>query len=104
MISCFDSVIRDLFERHFVEPETNPNTRSRQQSRVGTLLLGLKELHDEELLCVKELGPQSIGRLVMVRAIVVRVSEVVPEMKRAWFRCEHCGDELGVDMLNARVQ
>jgi DNA replication licensing factor MCM4 len=25
-------------------------------------------------------------------------------MKRALFRCENCGDELGVDMVNARVQ
>lgn len=78
MISCFDSVIRHLFERHFVEPETNPSTRSKQQARMGTLLMGLKGLHDEELVCVKELGPRSIGRLVMVRAIVVRVSEVIP--------------------------
>jgi DNA replication licensing factor MCM4 len=25
-------------------------------------------------------------------------------MKRAWFRCERCGDEVGVDLDNARVQ
>lgn len=61
-----------------MEPETNPSTRSKQQARMGTLLMGLKGLHDEELVCVKELGPRSIGRLVMVRAIVVRVSEVIP--------------------------
>jgi DNA replicative helicase MCM subunit Mcm2 (Cdc46/Mcm family) len=45
---------------------------------MSTLLMGLKGLHEDELLCVKELGPKSIGRLVMVRAIVVRVSEVIP--------------------------
>ena len=25
-------------------------------------------------------------------------------MKRALFRCDHCGDEVGLDMVNARVQ
>ena len=45
-----------------------------------------------------------IGRLVLVRAIVIRVSEIFPEMKRAYFRCYHCSDEVFVDMVNARVQ
>lgn len=46
----------------------------------------------------------NIGKLVMLRAIVVRTSDVYPEMKRAWFRCEHCGDECGIDLINARIQ
>ena len=53
---------------------------------------------------MKELGPLEIGRLVLVRAIVIRVSEIFPEMKRAYFKCCHCNDDVYVDMVNARVQ
>lgn len=104
MISCFDTVIKELYERYFIEPETDLQTRSNRQLRQAQLLVGLKGLHEEERICVKELGPQQIGRLILLRAIVIRVSEVFPEMKRAWFKCENCEDELCIDMVNARVQ
>ena len=78
MISCFDSVVKDLYERYFIEPETDARSRTVKESRKANFLTGIKGLHEDERTSVRQLGPQHIGRLILVRAIVVRVSEVYP--------------------------
>ena len=47
-------------------------------------MMGIKYL--DELTEVKNLGPKNINRLICFRGIVIRASEVYPEMKRALFR------------------
>ena len=49
-------------------------TRSFRQTRKEAILVGFKGLHEEERVSVKELGPPQIGRLMTVRAIVIRTS------------------------------
>ena len=78
MISCFDQVIRDLYERYFIEPETNEKTKQEKTVKNASILMGIKGMHEEERISVKDLGPMNIGRLVVMRAIVVRVSEIFP--------------------------
>ena len=45
MISCFDSVVKDLYERYFIEPETDARSRSVKEFRKGNFLTGIKGLH-----------------------------------------------------------
>ena len=42
---------------------------------------------------VRELGPSNIDKLVSLRGIVIRNSDVVPEMKEAQFICVKCQRE-----------
>ena len=42
---------------------------------------------------VRELGPNNIDKLVSLRGIVIRNSDVVPEMKEAVFMCVKCQRE-----------
>lgn len=104
MIAIADQVLKGLYSRYFLEPETDAYSRTVKQSRMEGLMLGLRRLHEDEEVCIRQLGPNQIGRMVAIRAIVIRVSDVFPELKRAWFRCEFCYDELGVALCNAKVQ
>jgi DNA replication licensing factor MCM4 len=104
MISCFDEVIKHLYLRYFVEPDTVPDSRARREKRLPLLMLGLTHLSPEQNSCVKDLSPQHIGRLVLIRGIVIRTSEVYPEMKSAVFSCAVCRTHVEVHLENARVQ
>jgi len=46
--------------------------------RQAAIMVGIKSLHVDDVLCVRELGPKNIGKLVMIKAIVIRMSEVYP--------------------------
>lgn len=46
MISCFDDVVKALYEKYFVEPETDPYTRSRRQNKKPKLMMEIKHLDD----------------------------------------------------------
>lgn len=39
---------------------------------------------------MRNLTPKEINRLVCIRGIVIRCSEIYPEMKTALFRCTNC--------------
>ena len=39
---------------------------------------------------IRELGPSHIEKLVSLRGIVIRNSDIVPEMKEAHFICTKC--------------
>jgi DNA replicative helicase MCM subunit Mcm2 (Cdc46/Mcm family) len=98
MISCFDDVLKALYEKYFIEPETDVATRVTRVNRKGTLMMEIKHLDEEESLCMKDLRPNMIGRLVFLRGIVIRSSDIYPEMKSACFSCNHCGHILKVDL------
>lgn len=59
-------------------------------------MMGIKHLDKQQKCCVKDLGPHNIGRLVYFEGIVVRSSDIYPEMKRAHFICINCHDEVDV--------
>ncbi len=78
MISCFDQVLKDLFENYFIANETDDHTRVIRQEKKQRLMLGLKHLSESDLLLIKDLNPNKIGRLVAIRGIVIRVSDIHP--------------------------
>ena len=83
MISCFDEVIKEIYEKYFIEPEF-------KKLKKGLIMMGIKHLDEEENIQVKQLGPQFIGKLVSIRGIIIRSSDIIPEMKSAFFICSVC--------------
>lgn len=45
-----------------------------------------------------------LGRLVELTGIVIRASEIYPEMKSAFFQCMKCGQEKLVHLEYGKVQ
>ena len=42
---------------------------------------------------IREIDPVSIDKLIQLKGIVIRCSDVIPEMKEADFLCFKCGRE-----------
>lgn len=49
------------------------------------------------------LDPADIDTLVSIKGMVIRTSEVIPEMKRGYFRCTQCGWNTEVDVDRGRL-
>lgn len=52
---------------------------------------------------IQDLSPKSIGRLVSISGMPLRMSEIVPEMKSAAFECDYCRNIIQVELINATV-
>ena len=52
------------------------------------LMVSIKRL--EEIKIMRNLTEWEINKLICFRGIVVRTSDIVPEMKRAVFKCAKC--------------
>lgn len=102
MISFFDYVLKNLYEKFFIEHSHSEAEKAEREQRKEKLMIGIKNL--DEVTDVKSLGPKNINRLICIRGIVIRSSEVYPDMKLAFFRCTHCRSDLTVTLDNAKVQ
>jgi DNA replication licensing factor MCM4 len=40
---------------------------------------------------MRDLNPKDINKLISIKGIVIRCSDIYPEMKDAVFECEICG-------------
>ena len=52
---------------------------------------------------MRSLDPSDIDKLVVVRGLVVRVSNVLPDMRLAYFRCTACGHGHTVENVRGRI-
>lgn len=53
---------------------------------------------------MREMGPDKIDMLIAIRGIVIRVSDIVPDMRVADFRCVQCGRHEKVTLERGKVE
>lgn len=53
---------------------------------------------------IRELNANSIDNLVALRGIVMRCSDIIPEMQRASFRCVQCGHSEEILLDRGRLE
>ena len=78
MISCFDFVIKTLYEKYFIESENDSGKKSEKEAKKDKLMIGIKYLADDEILTLKQLDPTSINKLLCFEGIAIRTSEIFP--------------------------
>ena len=49
-----------------------------------------------EIKIMRDICEKEVNRLISFRGIVVRASDIIPEMKRAFFRCVRCEQDMRV--------
>jgi len=82
MIPIMDIVTNQIYsELNFQNSEQKPHSNL-IQVRIFNLLTTSR---------IRDLGPNDIDKLIMIRGISVRNSEIIPEMREAFFRCLICG-------------
>ena len=78
MIPYFDAVVNQMFAE--ISHEQNENSSIIQVRPFN--------LHQKQNM--RELNPDVIESLISVKGIVIRASEIVPEMKEGLFKCTVC--------------
>lgn len=56
------------------------------ENRVQIRTSGLREVTQ-----LRDINPSDIDRLIALRGMVIRVSDIIPEMRQATFKCAQCG-------------
>jgi len=52
---------------------------------------------------IRELDPSHIDKLVTLKGIVIRNSDVIPEMKEACFMCHKCFNSTNVMVVTGKI-
>lgn len=73
----------------------------------GTVLeqaIQVKAYNLRQVSRMRDLGPGDVDKLIALRGIVIRTSDIVPEMREAFFRCTVCGQEQTAMLERAMIQ
>lgn len=89
IIPLFDKVTNQLVEEKFNRTVIN-------MIQVG--IVNLKNTHK-----MRELNPKDVNHLVQIKGIVIRCSDVYPEMKDGVFVCTNCGRQERVAVERGRI-
>jgi DNA replication licensing factor MCM4 len=52
---------------------------------------------------IRDLGPDDIDRLISITGLVIRNSEIIPDMKEAYFKCSICGKVETVQLQRGKI-
>lgn len=102
MISIFDETIKNLYEKYFIVNEEDKDIVQSKITKKNKLMIGIKSL--DATMSLREINHKQVNRLVSLKGIVIRCSEIYPEMISALFRCCNCANEVYVVLENARIQ
>ena len=87
-MTIFDEVIKNLYEKHFIANEDDPLTLDKKLFKKAKLICSIRSL--DETISLREIHHKQINRLISVKGIIIRCSEINPEMIAALFRCCNC--------------
>lgn len=73
---------------------------------LGTCQVQIHELHDKDNRIMRNMNPCDIERLITIKGIVIRCSDLVPDMMSAIFRCtvEDCKNEVAVALNHWTIE
>lgn len=96
MIPIFDRELWNISVRELrVEPED-----------LGPCQAQIFELDDKDMKSMRLMNPVDIEKLVSIRGIVIRCSDLVPDMTKGNFHCttEGCGNEVTVQLSHWKIE
>lgn len=67
------------------------------------IIISVRPFNIDQTYTIRGLNPQDIGKLVTISGMVTRVSTIIPEMMKAFFRCTQCYFTREVAVENGRI-
>lgn len=93
IISLMDMVVNEMYEELF--PTTTADTASPAiQVRVHNI---------GESVNMRNLDPADIDKLVCIKGLIIRASNIIPDMRVAYYRCSACEAPLTVENVRGRI-
>lgn len=84
MIPLFDQVVNRVYSELF-----NNNAETKPETDI--IQIRIINLIKEDR--IRDLSPQDIDKLISITGLTIRASEIVPEMREAFFKCAVCGQQ-----------
>lgn len=94
IIQIFDKVVQNLYKNNFASNEELIQNSNR-------ILVAIKNIKQTSNL--RLLRPKHINTLVSIKCIIIRVSDIYPEMKIATFKCTFCKNYAYAPLERAHV-
>eukprot|EP01083_Nonionella_stella_P310978 1107151_1 len=95
VLPLFDMCVNRLFEKDYPEIA---NDISNESKRIWVKTFNLLETKD-----LRSLNPEDVDKMIAFDAMIVRVSNVIPDIREAWFRCVRCSHEMTVAIVRGRI-
>jgi len=92
MIQIFDSVVKEMFQS--IYPAVDDQCVNKVQVRPYNL---------RDTKTIRSLHPSDIDRLVSVRGMITRTSQVIPDLSEAALKCRNCSKIEKVPVANGKV-
>jgi DNA replication licensing factor MCM4 len=92
MIPYFDAVVNQMFKEYAPSESENAN------------IIQVRPYNLKNKKLLRQLDPEDIDKLIAVKGLVIRASDIVPEMKEAHFKCGACNHRQCVPVYRARVE
>jgi len=53
---------------------------------------------------LRKLDPEDIDKLISVKGLTIRTSDIIPEMKEAHFKCSACNHRQCIPVYRAKIE
>jgi len=104
VIGIFDSVVTRCWLEEILPNQDIQDDQMKlhlESNNVKTIPVNFRR---EQVKRMRDLGTTDVQTLVAVRGLVLRTSEVQPEMAQGHFACNLCQKTLTRDLINGKIQ
>lgn len=91
IISLMDMIVNDYFSELFPEMNISADPIQVRPFNIG------------ESVNMRELDPSDIDKLISIKGLIIRVSNIVPDMRVAYFVCGKCNQPHTVENIKGRI-
>jgi DNA replication licensing factor MCM4 len=91
MIPYFDAVVNHMYKEIYSEDESGH-------------VIQVRPLNVRRSKLIRRLDPEDIDKLISVKGIVIRASDIMPEMKEGHFKCSVCNHRMCIPVHRASVE
>ena len=81
MIPLMDNGVTDVYKEIAKDMKIDDKSDNIIQVRISNLIKQSR---------IRDLGPDDIDKLISISGIVIRTSEIIPEMREGYFQCTNC--------------
>ena len=100
LIPLMDMVVNQEFGA--LPPDSSVMDRGGTNS-AGPARLEVRPFNLPHQIKMRDLDPKDIDQLVSIRGMIIRSSNIIPDLKHAFFRCSSCQNEKEVDLDRGRI-
>lgn len=92
MIQMMDMVVNEYFTELY--PETVDSSNDPIQVR---------PFNTGRVVNMRELDPSDLDKLITIKGLIIRVSNIIPDMRVAYFVCSSCGHSMTVESIRGNI-